>query len=167
MIISSSPGPLGFRYFYCPHSKQSHISVSSICIIYLCRVLRFGQRRLRPIPSQGIQVLKGKLVSVAAGLYRCGGNATVCVSLRRSWLLHLLIVTMYCRSVAIAVLMMYGVWFLLPVAPSRRVRQVSQELKFLTGDETPSMMRAHVQAGLVVGEPFVDRYSTTPSLEGG
>ncbi len=35
--------------------------------------------------------------------------------------------------------------------------QVSQELKFLTGDETQAMMKAHLQAGLVVGEPFVDK----------
>lgn len=35
--------------------------------------------------------------------------------------------------------------------------QVSQKLKFLTGDETKGMMKAHLQAGLVVGEPFVDR----------
>lgn len=38
--------------------------------------------------------------------------------------------------------------------------QVSQKLKFLTGDETSAMMEAHLQAGLVVGEPFVDRYDS-------
>lgn len=32
--------------------------------------------------------------------------------------------------------------------------QVSKELKFLTGDETPEMMEAHVDAALVVGEAF-------------
>lgn len=43
--------------------------------------------------------------------------------------------------------------------------QVSQELKFLTGDETKTMMKAHLQAGLVVGEPFVDRWgAVTPTL---
>ncbi|CAM9691583.1 unnamed protein product, partial [Hapterophycus canaliculatus] len=34
------------------------------------------------------------------------------------------------------------------------IMRVSQELKFLTGDETQAMMKAHLQAGLVVGEPF-------------
>lgn len=37
------------------------------------------------------------------------------------------------------------------------IMRVSQKLKFLTGDETKGMMKAHLQAGLVVGEPFVDR----------
>ncbi|CAN0022763.1 unnamed protein product [Sphacelaria rigidula] len=37
------------------------------------------------------------------------------------------------------------------------ILKVSKELEFLTGDETQAMMKAHVQAGLVVGEPFVDR----------
>ncbi|CAM9350882.1 unnamed protein product [Ectocarpus sp. 8 AP-2014] len=37
------------------------------------------------------------------------------------------------------------------------IMRVSQELKFLTGDETQTMMKAHLQAGLVVGEPFIDR----------
>ncbi|CAB1101059.1 unnamed protein product [Ectocarpus sp. CCAP 1310/34] len=37
------------------------------------------------------------------------------------------------------------------------IMRVSQELKFLTGDETQMMMKAHLQAGLVVGEPFIDR----------
>ena len=39
---------------------------------------------------------------------------------------------------------------------------MSQKLKFLTGDETLAMMEAHLQAGLVVGEPFVDRYEMYP-----
>lgn len=42
--------------------------------------------------------------------------------------------------------------------------QVSEELKFLTGDETQTMMKAHLQAGLVVGEPFIDRCERRPSL---
>ena len=33
--------------------------------------------------------------------------------------------------------------------------QVSKELKFLTGDESPEMLQAHIAAGLVVGEPFM------------
>ena len=32
---------------------------------------------------------------------------------------------------------------------------VSKDLGFLTGDETQEMLNAHVQAGLVVGEPFL------------
>ncbi|CAM9188583.1 unnamed protein product [Discosporangium mesarthrocarpum] len=36
------------------------------------------------------------------------------------------------------------------------ITRVSQELHFLTGDETAAMVDAHVQAGLVVGEPFID-----------
>lgn len=32
--------------------------------------------------------------------------------------------------------------------------QISKDLKFLTGDESAEMMRAHAGAGLVVGEPF-------------
>ena len=36
----------------------------------------------------------------------------------------------------------------------RTVLEVSKELKFLTGDETPEMMNAHVEAALVVGEAF-------------
>lgn len=40
---------------------------------------------------------------------------------------------------------------------SKPLQQVSKELLFLTGDETPAMMKAHTQAGLVMGEPFVDR----------
>lgn len=32
----------------------------------------------------------------------------------------------------------------------------SLNLNFLTGDESPKMIEAHVQAGLVVGEPFRD-----------
>ncbi|CAN0448879.1 unnamed protein product [Ascophyllum nodosum] len=35
--------------------------------------------------------------------------------------------------------------------------QVSQKLKFLTGDESRSMMDAHVKARLVVREPFVNK----------
>lgn len=52
-------------------------------------------------------------------------------------------------------------WYDLRFASLRKtcaVVQVSQKLKFLTGDETKSMMKAHLQAGLVVGEPFVDRF---------
>lgn len=30
-------------------------------------------------------------------------------------------------------------------------------MNFLTGDETPAMKKAHVYAGLVVGEPFLER----------
>ncbi|CAM9917120.1 unnamed protein product [Choristocarpus tenellus] len=37
------------------------------------------------------------------------------------------------------------------------ITKVSKELHFLTGDESPSMMEAHVQAGLVVGEPFANK----------
>jgi aarF domain-containing kinase len=32
--------------------------------------------------------------------------------------------------------------------------EYSLKLKFLTGDESPAMMRAHMAAGMVVGEPF-------------
>jgi aarF domain-containing kinase len=32
--------------------------------------------------------------------------------------------------------------------------KVSQDLKFLTGSESPAMLQAHTAAGLVVGEPF-------------
>jgi len=35
------------------------------------------------------------------------------------------------------------------------ILQVSKDLGFLTGDETKDMLYAHVQAGLVVGEPFL------------
>lgn len=40
-----------------------------------------------------------------------------------------------------------------------RLMEVSRELGFLTGDESPQMLRAHESAGLVVGEPFVTRGS--------
>ncbi|TYZ65910.1 hypothetical protein PybrP1_005433 [[Pythium] brassicae (nom. inval.)] len=36
------------------------------------------------------------------------------------------------------------------------LRDYSVQLKFLTGDESPAMLRAHVAAGMVVGEPFRD-----------
>lgn len=36
------------------------------------------------------------------------------------------------------------------------LRDYSVQLKFLTGDESPAMVRAHVAAGMVVGEPFRD-----------
>jgi aarF domain-containing kinase len=35
------------------------------------------------------------------------------------------------------------------------ILQVSKDLHFLTGDETAEMMTAHVDAGLIVGEPFL------------
>ena len=33
--------------------------------------------------------------------------------------------------------------------------KVSKEVGFLTGDETPEMMEAHLHTGLVFGEPFM------------
>ncbi|GAB5031577.1 atypical abc1 abc1-a protein kinase [Nannochloropsis oceanica] len=38
-----------------------------------------------------------------------------------------------------------------------RLMEVSRQLGFLTGDESPQMLHAHERAGLVVGEPFVTR----------
>jgi aarF domain-containing kinase len=40
-----------------------------------------------------------------------------------------------------------------------QLMEVSRQLGFLTGDESPQMLRAHERAGLVVGEPFVTRDS--------
>lgn len=39
---------------------------------------------------------------------------------------------------------------------SDTIMRVSKELGFLTGDETQEMMNAHLQSGLVIGEPFVE-----------
>lgn len=33
--------------------------------------------------------------------------------------------------------------------------EMSKKLRFLTGDESPEMIHAHLQAGLVIGAPFV------------
>jgi aarF domain-containing kinase len=35
------------------------------------------------------------------------------------------------------------------------ILKVSQDLGFLTGDETPEMMEAHIDTGMVFGEPFL------------